>query len=110
MKISLLLVIVFGLLLGGCKDSNVNDPVTDKVNEVTIGALVSLTGNWSSLGITTKAALEQSVEEINRNFLAEGSNLKFNLKIVDTKLDPELAYSITQELINDGVEIILGPQ
>jgi branched-chain amino acid transport system substrate-binding protein len=109
-KINLLLVIVFGILLGGCKGSDVNDPVTNEVNEVTIGALVSLTGNWSSLGITTKAALELSVEEINSKFLAEGSNLKFNLKIVDTKLDPEVAYSKTQELINDGVEIILGPQ
>ncbi len=109
-KIILLLVIILGLLLGGCTDSDINDPVADEVNEVTIGALLSLTGNWSSLGITTKAALEQSVEEINNQFLAEGTNLKFNLKIVDTKLDPDIAYSKTGELIDDGVEIILGPQ
>jgi len=101
-------VIVFSLF--GCKDSNVNVPQNNQPNEITIGALVSLTGNWSTLGITSKAALEIAVKKINQNFIDEGINIKINLKVIDTKLDPEIAYVKTGELIFQGVKIIIGPQ
>ncbi len=93
----------------GCKDSNVNQPQV-QTKEITIGALLSLTGNWSSLGITSKAALEAAIEDINQKFIEEGLLLRFKLKTIDTKLDPVLAYTSTQELISEGVEIIIGPQ
>ncbi len=110
-KIKIFAVFVtFLIVLVGCKDSEVTDPINDQTQEIKIGALVSLTGNWSNLGITSKAALEAAVEEINQKFLQEGKNLKFVLEIVDTKLDPEIAYSKTQQLISEGVKIIIGPQ
>jgi branched-chain amino acid transport system substrate-binding protein len=98
------------LIMLGCSDSDVNKPDENKTNEITIGALVSLSGNWSSLGMTSKAALEMAVAEINEKFEDDGTQLKFTLKIMDTKLDPDLAYAGVQELIADGVEVIIGPQ
>ncbi|MBU0473232.1 MAG: penicillin-binding protein activator [Bacteroidetes bacterium] len=109
MKRVIYLFLVFSIFLISCNDSKIVDPPA-KQNEITIGVLVSLTGNWSSLGITTKSALEIAVDEINQNYMENDINLKFVLKVIDTKLDPELAYSATQELITDGVEIIIGPQ
>lgn len=106
----LLTALVLFLSFNACEDSDVNEPANNQTEEITIGALVSLTGNWSSLGITSKAALEAAVDKINREFENEGSNIRFNLNIVDTELDPEIAYIKTQELIDAGVSIIIGPQ
>ncbi len=110
-KLAGILLIVFTMFIvfNACDDSDVNDP-EEQTTEITIGALVSLTGNWSSLGATSKAALEIAVEEINQELESEGSNIRFKLNVVDTQLDPEIAYTKTQELIDAGVGIIIGPQ
>ena len=109
MKRVIYLFFAFSMFFISCNDSKIVDPPAEP-NEVIIGVLVSLTGNWSSLGITTKAALEVAVEEINEKYKTNDVNLKFVLKVIDTKLDPALAYSATIQLISDGVEIIIGPQ
>jgi branched-chain amino acid transport system substrate-binding protein len=76
--------------------------------EVTLGGIFSLTGNWSSLGITSKAALELAVEDANR--YAAGRGITFTADIRDTKLDPALALMAVQSLRADGVQLIIGPQ
>lgn len=106
---SLIYLLLFVFVIG-CKDSDVTEPNNNQTEEITIAALLSLTGNWSTLGITSKAALEAAVEEMNQESIDEGKKIKFVLKIVDTKLDPEIAYAKTVELINEGVKVIIGPQ
>ena len=61
MKRVIYLFFAFSMFFISCNDSKIVDPPAEP-NEVIIGVLVSLTGNWSSLGITTKAALEVAVE------------------------------------------------
>jgi len=106
---SLIYLLLFVFVIG-CKDSDVTEPNNNQTEEITIAALLSLTGNWSTLGITSKAALEAAVEEMNQESIDEGKKIKFVLKIIDTKLDPEIAYTKTNELINEGVKVIIGPQ
>lgn len=76
--------------------------------EVTIGGIFSITGNWSSLGVTSKAALEMAVEDANA--YAAGRGITFVADVRDTKLDPATALSAVQSLTADGVQIIIGPQ
>lgn len=106
---SLIYLLLFVFVIG-CKDSDVTEPNNNQTEEITIAALLSLTGNWSTLGITSKAALEAAVEEMNQESIDEGKKIKFVLKIIDTKLDPDIAYAKTVELINEGVKVIIGPQ
>jgi branched-chain amino acid transport system substrate-binding protein len=76
--------------------------------EVAIGGIFSLTGNWSSLGITSKAALELAVEDANR--YAAGRGITFTADVRDTKLEPATALAAVQSLRADGVQLIIGPQ
>jgi branched-chain amino acid transport system substrate-binding protein len=89
--------------LGACEDGTGSDR-----QEVVIGGIFSLTGNWSSLGVTSKAALELAVEDANR--YAAGRGITFTADVRDTKLDPALALSAVQALQADGVQLIIGPQ
>ena len=83
-------------------------PVAQK-DEVVVGALVSLTGGWSSLGMASQAALEIALDDVNRDILA-GSARRVRLEIEDTRLDPAIALDKLQALASRGVRIVVGPQ
>ncbi len=77
---------------------------------VTIGALLSLTGEWSSLGRNIEAAFEVGLDALNLEELSSGSGIRYQVDIRDTKLDPDLALSQLQELAAEGVRLVIGPQ
>lgn len=78
--------------------------------KVSIGALLSLTGNWSSLGLSSKAAIEQAVSDINLYLNARGSQYEFSSVIYDTKLDTTLALKSIKEANGVGIKHFIGPQ
>ncbi len=88
---------------GACEDSTGSD-----TRDVTIGGIFSLTGNWASLGVTSKAAMELAVEDANR--FAAGRGITFRADVRDTKLDPATALSAVQSLKAAGVQLVIGPQ
>jgi len=78
---------------------------------INIGSLLSLTGNWSSLGITSQAILEHGIGEINDHFKEIGSPIRLKIIVEDTGLDPEMAYTSLRYLVEEKkCQIILGPQ
>jgi branched-chain amino acid transport system substrate-binding protein len=77
---------------------------------VKIGALLSLTGDWSTLGQNVKAAMEIGLNAINLEELSRGSGLSFTSDIRDTRLDPATALSALQALAARGIKIVIGPQ
>jgi branched-chain amino acid transport system substrate-binding protein len=78
--------------------------------EVVIGGLFSLTGNWASLGVASKAAMEIGIEDVNQYLADGGSRLHFTASIKDTKLDAATALTQVTELEAAGVEVVIGPQ
>jgi branched-chain amino acid transport system substrate-binding protein len=91
----------------GCSD----EPSAPSRNqEVVVGGLFSLTGNWASLGAASKAAMEIGVEDVNQ-YLAEGSSgMHFTASIQDTKLDPATALTQITAFKAAGIEVVIGPQ
>ena len=106
-RVAALSILVASTLLSvGCGD----DPASPAEQEITIGGVFSLTGNWASLGVTSKAAMEIAIEDVNA-YLAEGnSGLSFVASIKDTKLDPSTALTEITAFKQAGVEVVIGPQ
>ncbi len=77
---------------------------------VTIGALLSITGDWSTLGQNCRAALQAGLQRINLEQLSSGSPLRFNIDIRDTQLSPDRALAELQSLSSNGVTFVIGPQ
>lgn len=77
---------------------------------IVLGGLFSLTGNWATLGVTSKAALEIGVQDVNAYLAAGNSGLTFAASVEDTKLDPALALAAAQKLKAAGAEVLIGPQ
>lgn len=80
-------------------------PAQDK-SEIKIGVLCPLTGTISAYGQDQKNAVEMAVAEINAAGGILGKQLV--IQIEDDERKPELAASMTQKLINDGVDVIIG--
>jgi branched-chain amino acid transport system substrate-binding protein len=85
-----------------------DDSTGTKRQEVTIGGIFSLTGNWASLGVTSKAALELAVEDANRS--VHGRDVVFRADVRDTRLDPARALAALDSLRVAGVQVVIGPQ
>lgn len=94
-------------IVAGCSDSG-SGP--QEKQEVLVGGLFSLTGNWSTLGVASKAAMEIAVEDVNAYLTDAGSSMRFKVRIEDTKLDPALALTGLQRLDAAGAQVVIGPQ
>ncbi|MGD9890096.1 MAG: ABC transporter substrate-binding protein [Dehalococcoidia bacterium] len=79
-------------------------------NEIVIGALLSLTGGWSTLGRASEAALMIAAEDLNTQLKSVGSPTRVRVVVEDTKLEPALALEAAQSLAAQGVRVIVGPQ
>ncbi len=94
-------------LATGC-DSGTTSPLSSK--EITIGGLFSLTGNWATLGVTSKAAMEVGIEDVNAYLAAGNTGMTFKASISDTKLDPPTSLTALTAMKAAGVEVVVGPQ
>jgi len=77
---------------------------------IVIGGLFSLTGNWATLGVTSKAAMEIGIDDVNQYLAAGKTGMQFTASIQDTKLDPATALAQVTAMKAAGVEVVIGPQ
>ncbi len=79
-------------------------------DEFRIGALLSLTGNWNTLGRASKAAVELAADDVNRYFKDRGISVRIRPIIADTKLQPANAVAQMKKLQYESVHVFIGPQ
>jgi branched-chain amino acid transport system substrate-binding protein len=87
-----------------------NDNISAAPQKVKVGALLSLTGNWSTLGLTSQAAIDIALEDINAYMTENGSKYQFSSIVYDTKLDAALATQYIGEANTAGCQFVVGPQ
>jgi branched-chain amino acid transport system substrate-binding protein len=93
------------LIFTGCK--KVNDSTT---TEIEIGALLSLTGNWSSLGVTSQKAIQLAIADVNSYMELKGITTRFASMVYDTKLDTAIAKLAMTDVVRVKTKYIIGPQ
>lgn len=103
--ISILLIASTGL---GCV--GLSEEASPESGDITIGALLPLTGNLESIGQASQTALEESQEDVNGYFSGLGSEKNVEIVVKDTKSDPETALEKLRELDEMGIKIVIGPQ
>ncbi len=104
-KFYFLLFLFFTLTIISCKKETI--PHTQNI---TIGGLLSLTGNWSSLGITSQEAMSLAIVDINNYMIQTGSRYRFSTLIYDTKLDTLLAQAAIKDAQGKNIHLLIGPQ
>lgn len=92
--------------LTACTESTA--PPRERV--VLLGGLFDLTGNWSTLGEASKAAIELAVDDVNQYLAGNAADLEFAAAVENTRLDPDTALQKAQALRARGVQLLIGPQ
>ena len=80
--------------------------------EFVVGAILPLTGSFSSIGKSVKVALEKAEYDVNKHFEdinSSSSSPHFNLLVADSKSSPEGSLVAIKKLHENGVNIIVGP-
>jgi branched-chain amino acid transport system substrate-binding protein len=109
MKTSIKLFIVLFTSLFIFTGCDKNEDSNGEVTKIQISALLPETGGLSYIGLSTKAALEIAIAEINQDFSAKNSPYRFELKVYDTQLDPTLAVQAMQSIATAGCKLVIGP-
>lgn len=87
--------------------------------KITVGALLSITGNWSDLGTQAKVMLDIGSQDLQKlladynvkaPYTAAFSGVEFEILVEDTQLDPQKAAVAAARLIERGAQFLIGPQ
>jgi ABC-type branched-subunit amino acid transport system substrate-binding protein len=84
-------------------------PPNDGKKSVTLGALLPLTGAWSTVGESENAALKIAVKDVNQYLSKSNSNTRIGIIVEDTRTDPAVSLEKLQDLASKGVRIVIGP-
>ena len=104
-KIVLACCLVVLTTLIGCKKA-----IDKTITEVEIGALLSLTGNWSTLGLTSQKAIGLAMDDVNAYMEQKGTNIRFTGMVFDTKLDTTIAKLAITDIVRTRTKYVIGPQ
>lgn len=111
MKLSYRLLCLAALAIPlGCGGGGSNPTVPPAENELRIGGLFSLTGNWNTLGRASKAAVELAQEDVNAYLAERGSLTRVRVEVADTKLEPDRALTEMSRMGDNGATVFIGPQ
>jgi hypothetical protein len=77
--------------------------------EFVVGAIIPLTGSYSSIGKPVKMALEKAEYDVNKYFEKMNSSSRFNLLMANSKSSPEHSLEAVKQLHSLGAKIIVGP-
>ena len=108
-----LVIAVFSFGLAACGDDDDDGDggggdVADAEFELTVGALVPLTGDLSQFGPPGEKAADLAVQEAQKAL--EGTNITLSdLASTDSQTEPAAAQSAARKLISDGANCLTGP-
>lgn len=97
-------------VIGGCRHADAVDPHDSMTKTHEIGGLLSITGNWSTLGVTGDEAARAAVQDVNAWAAQRGSNETITWRLYDTKLDPATAKAYLVAAAASGLHVVVGPQ
>lgn len=107
-KVCISICIIMAIFWSGCVEST--EEVASESENITIGALLPLTGDTASIGEASQVALEVSAEDINNYYSEFGSRQDIEVVVKDTESDPETALEKLKELDKMGIKVVIGPQ
>ncbi len=108
--LSLLAIVILGAACGDDEEDVENGSAGSNGDEITIGALLDLSGSWQTLGRASQATLEIAVEDHNDRLESQGQDTRVRLIVEDTGLNPDQALEKLRSLADQGVRIVIGPQ
>jgi len=107
--IFVLLLLSAAIFAGGCTGPETPSVVPDDGQNILIGALLPLSGEYAGGGEASRVAIEVAAGDINDYFASAGSDRRVGILVEDTRADPAVALECLRALEGQGVRIVIGP-
>jgi|HigsolmetaAR202D_1030399.scaffolds.fasta_scaffold19254_2 ABC-type branched-chain amino acid transport systems, periplasmic component len=101
--------------IAACGDDDEGDgggggeDVSDASFDLTVGALVPLTGDLSQFGPPGQKAAELAIEEASAALEEAGADITVTMETADTQTEPQAAQTAAQQLVSNGATCLVGP-
>jgi branched-chain amino acid transport system substrate-binding protein len=82
----------------------------DPQRELVVGAILDLSGGWTSLGRASLVTLKLAAEDANAALVRRSSPLRVRLQVADARGEPAIALRKLQRFAAAGVRVFVGPQ
>jgi len=76
--------------------------------EVTLGAILDLTGDYSEEGLAGQAAIELAISDLNERYASVNSPVRFTCTYADTHMDTINTLIRAQEMYGQGIRLLVG--
>lgn len=93
----------------GCTGTQNTSPQQGSGQDIVIGALLPLTGDFAESGQASNAALAVAAEDINAYLASIGSEHRVKLVSEDTATDSAVALEKLKSLDRQGIRLVIGP-
>lgn len=80
----------------------------DEASKVKVGAVLSLSGNYEIYGQSIKRGMDLAIAELNK--LGDNESDDFSIIYQDSKSTVDGAREAFNNLVNQGVQIVIGPE
>lgn len=77
-------------------------------DEVVIGGVFDVTGNWSQEGEEGKSAAEQAVDDFNEYLATIGAGWRMSMQVEDAQANASVALEKVQSLKGRGIDLLVG--
>ena len=77
-------------------------------DEVVIGGVFDVTGNWSQEGEEGKSAAEQAINDFNEYLATIGANWRMSMQVEDAQANASVALEKVQSLKGRGIDLLVG--
>lgn len=84
-------------------------PPPEKIQELPVGVLLDLTGQYAQSGFPCKAGIEVALEDANAYLASQNTKLKLKLVVEDGATDKEVALAKLQAFDAQGIKVVIGP-
>jgi len=103
------LALCFVMVFYSCNDNTITP--SDNLNTIKIGALFSYsTGEWTTLGKTSKSAVSISETRVNSYLASISSGNRVSVTYGDTYLNADSALAQMRRMYAAGIRVVIGPQ
>lgn len=108
MKRTLVLILVICCVLLPSSAFAETDRADQSHELISVGALLPLSGELATKGVTIKSAIEMAVKDANASLAKSGFNYQFELMVEDSKSDPVEALAQAEKLHQEGTNLFIA--
>ncbi|HOI13392.1 MAG TPA: ABC transporter substrate-binding protein [Methanoculleus sp.] len=108
-RVSVIALIILAAVIFACGCTGTTTTQQGTAQEIVVGVLLPLSGDYAESGEASNAALAVAAEDLNNYYASIESDYRVRLIVEDTETDPAAALEKLKELDKQGIRMVIGP-